>query len=140
MARSRRPLSVVMSGAFKSVWACRAESQLPIRMPTDFALFTRLMPAASSGASRPLSAASAASFRIADILIMMEARPEPAGFQGYPPRANGGLGEAGPGRLLEPGQELVQRHVVHAFRDRRGDAVEHERLQFLPPFELFNHN
>src|SRR5260370_10848057 len=33
------------------------------------------MPAASSGASRPLSAASAASLRIADILIMMEDEP-----------------------------------------------------------------
>jgi len=35
------------------------------------------MPAASSGASRPLSAASAASFRIADILIMIDEDPSP---------------------------------------------------------------
>jgi hypothetical protein len=34
-------------------------------MPTDFALLTRAIPAASSGASSPLSAASAASWRIA---------------------------------------------------------------------------
>ena len=39
------------------------------------ALFTRLMPAANSGGSNPLSAASAASLRIADILIMMEDEP-----------------------------------------------------------------
>jgi hypothetical protein len=41
-------------------------------MPTDFAHFTRLMPAASSGASSPLSAASAASFLIADIMKMID--------------------------------------------------------------------
>jgi len=44
---------------------------MPTRIPCVFALFTRLMPAANSGASRPLSDASAASLRIADILIMM---------------------------------------------------------------------
>ncbi len=44
-------------------------------MPWVLALFTRLMPAASSGASSPLSAASAASLRIDDILIMMEDEP-----------------------------------------------------------------
>jgi hypothetical protein len=44
-------------------------------MPCVFALFTRLIPAASSGASIPLSAASAASLRIADILIMMDDDP-----------------------------------------------------------------
>jgi hypothetical protein len=35
------------------------------------------MPAANSGASSPLSAASAASLRIADILIMMDDEPNP---------------------------------------------------------------
>jgi hypothetical protein len=44
-------------------------------MPVDFTLFTRLIPWANSGASKPLSAASAASLRIADILIMMEDDP-----------------------------------------------------------------
>lgn len=39
------------------------------------ALFTRAIPAASSGASRPLSAASAASFRIADVLMMIDDDP-----------------------------------------------------------------
>jgi hypothetical protein len=82
--------------------------------------------------------ASAANFRIADVVNDDRTRPEAAGFQGYPPRPNGGLGEAGPGSLLEPGQELIERHVVNAFRDWRGDAVEQELLQFLPLSGLFN--
>jgi hypothetical protein len=44
-------------------------------MPVDFTLFTLLIPCASSGASNPLSAASAASLRIADIRIMIEDDP-----------------------------------------------------------------
>jgi len=64
-----------MSGALRSACACRWDSQFPTRMPVDFTLFTRLIPCANSGASRPLSAASAASLRIADILIMMEDEP-----------------------------------------------------------------
>ena len=43
----------------------------------------------------------------------------------------------GPRRLLEPGQELVQRHAVHAARNRRGDAVEDQRLQLFPLRYLF---
>jgi hypothetical protein len=65
----------VMSGALSSAWACRCESQFPTRIPVDFTLFTRLIPWASSGASNPLSAASAASLRIADILMMMDDDP-----------------------------------------------------------------
>jgi len=64
-----------MSGALRSACACRCDSQFPTRMPVDFTLFTRLMPGANSGASRPLSVASAASLRIADILIMMDDEP-----------------------------------------------------------------
>lgn len=75
MARSRRLPTVVMSGALSSAWACRCESQFPTRIPVDFTLFTRLIPWASSGASNPLSAASAASLRIADILMMMDDDP-----------------------------------------------------------------
>src|SRR5258707_9402397 len=70
MARSRNPRMVVISGALKRACACRSDNQLPTRIPCVLALFTRLMPAASSGASIPLSAASAASLRMADILIM----------------------------------------------------------------------
>jgi hypothetical protein len=43
-------------------------------------------------------------------------------------------------RLLEPSHELVQRHVVHAFRNRGRDAVQHQRLQFLPPRNPLNCN
>src|SRR5580658_3569007 len=53
----------------------RCDSQLPVRMPCVFALFTREMPAANSGASRPLSAASAASLRIADMRMMIDDEP-----------------------------------------------------------------
>src|SRR5439155_25393422 len=64
----------------------------------------------SSGASSPLSTASAAS------------------------------GEARSRRLLEPVVKFLQRHVVHPFRNRRRDAVEHERLQLLPLRDLFHRN
>src|ERR1019366_8925590 len=77
MARSRSPFVVVISGAFSSAWACLRESQFPARTPMDLALFTRWIPAASSGASRPLSVASTASFRIADMRTMMLDEPRP---------------------------------------------------------------
>jgi len=77
IARSRSPFLVVTSGAFRSFSACWTESQLPTRTPTDLAPLTRVMPAASSGASRPLSAASTASFRTAVIRTLMETEPSP---------------------------------------------------------------
>ena len=107
MARSRRPFSVVMSGVFKSVCACRADSQFPIRMPTDFALFTRLMPAANSGANSPLSAASAASFLMADILIMMELDPSP--------RASRDIRQALTVALVKPGRGACWNHARNSF-------------------------
>jgi hypothetical protein len=75
MARSRRPFVVVISGAFSSAWVCFSDSQFPVRTPSDLALFTRAMPAASSGARSPLSAASAASFRTAVIRTLMLTEP-----------------------------------------------------------------
>ena len=76
MARSRKPLDRRdIRRVDESAWACRSDSQLPTRMPADFTLFTRLMPAANSGASSPLSAASAASLRIADMRMMIEDEP-----------------------------------------------------------------
>src|ERR1017187_9445920 len=77
MARSRRPFSIVVSGALRSAWACFRESQLPARTPMNFALFTRWMPAANSGASSPLSVASTASLRMADMRTMMLDDPSP---------------------------------------------------------------
>ena len=75
MARSRKPFSVEMSGVFSSAWACFWESQLPIRTPIDFALFARWMPAASSGASSPLSVASTASFLMANMRTIIDDDP-----------------------------------------------------------------
>ena len=118
MARSRRPVTVVMSGALSSACACRCDSQFPTRIPVDFTLFTRLIPAATSCARRPLSAASAASLRIADIRMMMDDDPSPRSSRDTRHALTVGLGEAGPRRLLEPRHELVQRHVVHTFCNR----------------------
>jgi hypothetical protein len=55
--------------------ACFRDNQFPTRMPVDLTLFTRAMPAASSSAISPLSAASAASLRIADIRMMIDDEP-----------------------------------------------------------------
>jgi hypothetical protein len=52
--------------------ACRMESQLPKRTP-----LTRVISAANSGASNPLSAASTASLRTAVIRTLMETAPSP---------------------------------------------------------------
>ena len=137
MARSRRPLTVVMSGAFRSACACRSDSQLP---DADAGRF-RALHARDSG--RQFRREQAVVRRLGGQLADRRhpdddrRRAKLAVFQRYPPRAHGGLGEAGPRRLLEPGQELVQRHVIHAFRNRRGDAVEHQRLQFLPSARSF---
>ena len=62
MARARSPLVVVISGALRS--ACLSDSQFPERTPIDLARFTRLMPAAGSGASRPLSVAATGGVRM----------------------------------------------------------------------------
>ena len=108
MARSRNPLRVVISGALNSACACRCESQLPVRMPCVFALFTRLMPAASSGASIPLSAASAASLRIADILIMMDDDPRP--------RSSSDTRQALTVAFEKPGRGASWNQVMNSFR------------------------
>ena len=44
MARSRKPRSVVISGALSRACACRCESQCPVRMPCVLALLTALGP------------------------------------------------------------------------------------------------
>jgi hypothetical protein len=95
------------------------------------ALFTRLMPAANSGASSPLSAASAASLQIADTLIMMEDEPRRRSSSGTRHALTVALVKPGRGSCWNQGHELVQSHVVDAFYYGQGDAVEHERLQFL---------
>ena len=66
---------------------------------------------------------------------------EPAGLQRNTPGAHRRLGETGPGFLDgQPGEKLVKPEVVHAARDRRRDAVQHQRLQLLPLVRLRNYN
>src|SRR5580704_11282927 len=72
-------------------------------MPVDLTLFTRLIPAASSGASRPLSAASAASLRIADILMMIDDDPSP--------RSSSDTRQALTVALVKPGRGACWNHA-----------------------------
>jgi hypothetical protein len=97
-----------MSGALSSAWACRCDSQFPTRMPVDFTLLTWLIPWASSGASSPLSAASAASLRIADILIMMEDDPSR--------RSSSDARHALTVALEKPGRGACWNHAINSFR------------------------
>src|SRR5579862_6203942 len=79
-----------------------------MRMPTDLALFTRLMPAASSGASSPLSEASAASLRIADILMMMDDDPSLRSSRDTRPALTVAL--------VKPGRGACWNHTRNSFR------------------------
>ena len=110
MARSRRPFVVVMSGAFRSACACFSESQFPMRTPIAFALFTRAMPAANSGASSPLSAASAASFRTAVIRTLMLTEPRP--------RASSVTRQALTVALVNPGRGSWANHAKNSSNPR----------------------
>ena len=65
IARSRLPFIVSRFGDRRSSLTCSALSQFPSRTPTLFAPFTLRMPAANSGLSKPVSAASYASRRTA---------------------------------------------------------------------------
>ena len=140
MVRSRRPLTVVISGALRSVCACFSDSQLPMRMPTDFALLTRAIPAASSGVSSPISAASADNLRIADILMMIDDEPSP--------RASRDTRHALTVALVKPGRGACWNHARNSssamlytrFVIGERDAIEHERLQFLPSRDLLHGN
>ena len=71
------PSYVRTSGAFSSACACWSDSQFPTRTPWDRTPFMRAIPDASSGASKPLSAASTASFRTAVIRTLIEIGPSP---------------------------------------------------------------
>src|SRR5215470_16576150 len=77
-------------------------------MPTDFALFTREMPAANSGAKRPLSAASAASFRMADIRTIIDEEPS---F-----RASSDARQALTVALVKPGRGSCWNHARNSSR------------------------
>jgi hypothetical protein len=43
-------------------------------------------------------------------------------------------------RLAKPVEELVEPEVVDPPSNRRGDAIEHKRLEFLPLVRLWNNN
>src|SRR5579863_4157790 len=65
------------------------------------------MQAANSGASSPLSAASAASLRIADILIMMEDEPRR--------RSSRDTRQALTVALVKPGRGACWNHAINSF-------------------------
>ena len=108
MARSRSPFSVEMSGAFRSDCACLSDSQFPPRTPMDLALFTRWMPAASSGASSPLSVASTASLRTADMRTMIDDDPSP--------RSSSDTRQALTVALEKPGRGSASYHLKNSSR------------------------
>jgi hypothetical protein len=58
MARSLLPLTVCMLGSCHKARASSTVNQFPSRIPNFFAPFTRRIPAARSGLSSPVSAAS----------------------------------------------------------------------------------
>jgi hypothetical protein len=84
--------------------------------------------------------ASAASFRIADIRTMMDDEPRPRASSDTRQVLTVALVKPGRGACWNPPHELVQRHVVNPLRNRRGDAIEHQRLQFLPTRDLSDCN
>ena len=106
MTRSRSPFAVAASGAVRSACAWHSDSQFPTRIPTDLTLFTRAMPAARSGAINPLSAASAASLRIADIRMMIDDDPRP--------RASRDARQSLTVALEKPGRGSLLNHAINS--------------------------
>jgi hypothetical protein len=101
--------------------------------------FTGEIPAASSGASNSLSAASAASLRTAVIRTLMLTDPSP--------RASRATRQAVTVALVKPGRgscsyqvKMRRGHVVDPFRNRGRYAIQHESLQSLPLGSLRNNN
>ena len=131
-AASRIPLIVVRSGRARSCSACSAVSQWPRRTPPRLAPLARAMPAASSGAITPLSAASrakAADCRQPDV--------DAGGRQSFdlqlcPVLLNGGFVELAAGIVAEPDQELVQSLRVRTTRVTGGDAIQYQRCDDSP--------
>jgi hypothetical protein len=71
IARSRFPWRVEVSGARSSSRACSRVSQFPALTPSFLTPLTLTMPAARFASSKRLSAASAASFRMAETCTLM---------------------------------------------------------------------
>src|SRR5437899_2383796 len=96
MARSRSPLVVMVSGGVQQ------RLRLPQRQPVpgaDADRFYALHPADAgrqvSGANSPLSTASPASLRMADMRMMMDDESRPRGLKRGSPRADRRLAQAG---------------------------------------------
>jgi hypothetical protein len=85
----------------------------------------RVIPAASSGARSPLSAASTANR--CDPHIDRN-RAEPAGLERDAPGAHRRFIESRSRLLAEPGKEFVEPEIVDAARDRGGNAVQDQRF------------
>jgi hypothetical protein len=73
----------------------------------DFALFTRWMPAASSGASSPLSVAFHRQLSDGRHANDYRGRPQAALVQGNAPGVHSGLAEAGPRLLDIPSEKFI---------------------------------
>jgi hypothetical protein len=113
MARSRSPLHRPAIPASRGEPAPGgATSQFPTRTPFDFTLFTRLMLAATWGGRSPLSVASPASLRIADMRMMIEEEPRPRVSSDARQALTVALLKPGRGSLPEPIREFIQRHVL----------------------------
>src|SRR5579862_5964049 len=77
-------------------------------MPVDFTLFTRLIPCANSGASSPLSAASAANLRMADMRMMIDEDPSR--------RSSSDTRHALTVALVKPGRGACWNQAINSFR------------------------
>src|ERR1035437_1271453 len=130
IARSRRPLVAVASGAFNSVCACRTVSQFPKRTPLDATPFTRVIPLASSGASSPLSAASTARLRTAVIRTLRETAPSP--------RASRATRHAHTVAFVNPGRGSCPYHSKNSSSPRlyTRRVIGDETLSSTNPFHL----
>jgi hypothetical protein len=101
MARARKPLVVVISGAFGSASACQSDNQLPERTSIDFALFPQPHAGGPSGARRPWSGAATASARMGDArraegaACMICAGPVGGGRRSFPGRRDPGTSASG---------------------------------------------
>ena len=83
MARSRQPIGVARLGALRRAVASAGVSQFPALTPSRRAPRILAMPRASSGASQPLSAASAANLRTALSRTLIEEAESPARVARY---------------------------------------------------------
>jgi hypothetical protein len=109
-----------------------SDRQFPSRTPFDFAPFTHAMPAASCGASSPLSAASTASLRTAVIWTLTDTEPSP--------RASSEPRPAFTVAFVKPERDSNPNHAMNSssarlytpFCNRGGDAVQHQGLQSGP--------